>query len=287
MKARWPHPLLLRPTGRGQDLGLAGGLSRVRCGCASQRPVITAPACLRACAGVLALALGVGGSTAWAQGAGEAQAAQGAQTGEETSSAPMPPTVRQLLDWALATRDAGGRQMVVVDKPQARIFVFDPQGRLLGAAPVLLGSALGDDSVPGIGERPLAKIRPHERTTPAGRFIAEPGRNAQGEDIVWVDYASAVSMHRVRTRVASERRLQRLASPVVADHRISYGCINLPVRFYERVLRPAVRHGAGAVVYVLPETRSPALVFGWSRTPDVPRAAADPGERLTAGAAPL
>lgn len=236
------------------------------------------PPRLAACAGVLALALGVAAPPSRAQGGAAAAA-------PVTLSLPLP--VRQLLDWALATRDAGGRQLLVVDKPRARIYVFDARGRLLGAAPVLLGSAVGDESVPGIGERPLAQIQPHERTTPAGRFIAEPGRNAQGEDIVWVDYASAVSMHRVRTRVASERRLQRLASPVVADHRISYGCINLPVRFYEQVLRPAVRRGAGAVVYVLPETRPPALVFGWSRTPDGPQAAADPGERLTAGAAPL
>lgn len=234
---------------------------------------------LAACAGVLALALGVVSPPSWAQA--------GAAAATPPVSLPLPPPVRQLLDWSLATRDAGGRQMVVVDKTRARIFVFDAQGRLLGAAPVLLGSAVGDDSVQGIGERPLAKIQPHERTTPAGRFIAEPGRNAQGEDIVWVDYASAVSMHRVRTRVASERRLQRLASPVVADHRISYGCINLPVRFYEQVLRPAVHRGAGAVVYVLPETRAAAEVFGWSRTSGGPQAAADPGERLTAGAAPL
>lgn len=205
----------------------------------------------------------------------------------QAGDAALPREVRELLHWAVATHDAGGRQLVVVDKPRARIFVFDARARLLGAAPVLLGSAVGDDSVPGIGERALAQIRPHERTTPAGRFIAEPGRNAQGEDIVWVDYASAVSMHRVRTRVAAERRLQRLASPVVAERRISYGCINLPVRFYEQVLRPAVHQGAGAVVYVLPETRSAASVFGWPRGPGGPQAAADPGERLTAGAAPL
>jgi hypothetical protein len=63
---------------------------------------------------------------------------------------------------------------------------------------VLLGLARGDVSVPGIGERKISDINPHERTTPAGRFISEPGRNLSGEDIVWVDYDAAVSMHRVR-----------------------------------------------------------------------------------------
>lgn len=168
--------------------------------------------------------------------------------------------VREVAAWALRTGDHGGRSVVIVDKRQARVFVLDPSGRLLGDAPVLLGSAPGDHTVPGIGDRPLSQIRPEERTTPAGRFVAEPGVNAQGEDIVWVDYESAVSMHRVRARVKSERRLQRLASPTPEDNRISYGCINLPRRFYEELLAPRAR--SGAIVYVLPERRSLQEVFG-------------------------
>jgi len=85
---------------------------------------------------------------------------------------------------------------------------------------VLLGLARGDDSVPGIGERKIAEILPFERTTPAGRFVGERGRNASGEDIVWVDYDAAVSMHRVRATNPKERRLERLASPTPADNRI-------------------------------------------------------------------
>lgn len=168
--------------------------------------------------------------------------------------------VREVADWVLRTGDAGARAWVIVDKKQARIFVLDATGRLLGAAPVLLGSARGDDTVPGIGDRPLSQIRPEERTTPAGRFIAEPGVNAQGEDIVWIDYDAAVSMHRVRTHVKAERRLQRLTSPTPKDNRISYGCINLPHHFYDAVLAPHAR--AGVVVYVLPEIRTHRDVFG-------------------------
>ena len=39
--------------------------------------------------------------------------------------------------------------------------------------------------------------------------------------MVWVDYDAAVSMHRVRTTNAAERRLARLASPGIDDNRIS------------------------------------------------------------------
>ena len=137
----------------------------------------------------------------------------------------------------------------------ARVEVFDGEGKPMGSSPVLLGLAHGDDSVPGIGERKMADIKPAERTTPAGRFQVEPGRNTQGEDIVWIDYDAAVSMHRVRTANKLDRRLERLASPKVADNRISYGCINVPAPFYDRFIKPTLGTYDG-IVYVLPETRS-------------------------------
>jgi len=170
------------------------------------------------------------------------------------------PEVRHVANWALETGDSGGRALIIVDKQYARVFVLDAAGRLQGVSPALLGSARGDHTAPGVGDKPLSQIRPDERTTPAGRFMARPGFNAQGEDIVWVDYPSAVSMHRVRARVQAERRLERLASVTPADNRISYGCINLPRLFYENVVAPWAR--SGAVIYVLPETRTLYEVFG-------------------------
>ena len=180
-----------------------------------------------------------------------------ADFGAETPS----PDARHVADWAADTGDHANTDFVIVDKKYARVYVFDAQARLRAATPVLLGAASGDDSVVGIGSRPLADVRPEERTTPAGRFVAERGRNALGEDVVWVDYAAAVSMHRVRTTNPSERRLERLATPSIADNRISYGCINVPVAFFETYIAPTfARHRA--VVYVLPEVKPVAQVFG-------------------------
>jgi len=130
---------------------------------------------------------------------------------------------------------------------------------------VLIGAAVGDESVSGIGKRPIALVAPHERTTPAGRFEGEKGRNADGEDVVWVDYDAAVSMHRVRANEPKERRLERLASPQTDDNRISYGCINVPVDFYEATLKPAFAVSSG-LVYVLPEIKTLEEVF-----PSLPR----------------
>lgn len=169
--------------------------------------------------------------------------------------------VHHIADWAVDSGDNKGMPFVIVDKTNAKIFVFDASGRIRGAAPALLGLARGDDTVPGIGDRPLSKVRPEERTTPAGRFVAERGMSTRGVDIVWVDYDAAVSIHRVITTNLKERRAERMATPTSADNRISFGCINVPVAFYNNVLNPAFADSK-AIVYVLPETRPIRQVFG-------------------------
>lgn len=159
-----------------------------------------------------------------------------------------------------ARQDNGDAPFVIVDKRRARLWVFDAQGRPRGSTPVLLGFARGDDTVPGIGDKPLSRVRPGERTTPAGRFVGEHGRNLKGEDIIWVDYDAAVSMHRLKDVHRSDRREQRLRTRSIADNRISYGCINIPKSFYEQVLKAVVGR-AQPVVYLLPETRPVESIF--------------------------
>lgn len=162
--------------------------------------------------------------------------------------------------WVLSTQDNEGLPFAVIDKRAARLWLYDVHGRRRGSTPVLLGLARSDASVSGIGDRPMDLIRAHERITPAGRFVAEAGRNADGEDVYWVDYDAAISMHRVRATNPLERRLQRLASSGAADNRISYGCINVPAAFYDQVIRPLFG-GAGGVVYLLPETLPAGTLF--------------------------
>lgn len=172
------------------------------------------------------------------------------------------PMARRLADWIVDSGDNRQMSFVVIDKKDARVFVFHPDGSLKGATPVLLGAAAGDDSVAGIGKRPIAEVRPEERTTPAGRFLAEPGRNSGGEDVIWVDYEAAVSMHRLRPVAVHERRQERLDTPTPEDNRISYGCINVPPAFFEAVLQPTF-HKRRGVVYVLPEVKSLEQVFSF------------------------
>lgn len=162
---------------------------------------------------------------------------------------------RHVADWVVDSGDNRSMPFVIVDKTDAKVFVFHANGRLRAAAPALLGLARGDDAVPGIGNRALSGIRPEERTTPAGRFVAALGRNLHGTEILWVNYDDAISMHPVLTTDPKERRLQRLATPTPLDNRISYGCINVPAKFFANVVRSAFT-GTNGIVYVLPETRS-------------------------------
>ena len=191
-----------------------------------------------------------------------ARGARAVLAGEQASR-----DARHIADWVMDSGDNRGLPFVIVDKTEARIFVFDPGGWISGAAPALLGLARGDDTVPGIGDRELSSIRPEERTTPAGRFVAQLGMSFRGEDVVWVDYDSGVSLHRVVTSNPRERRLERLATPTPADNRISYGCINVPAAFYNSVIAPAFA-GTTGIVYVLPETRPVRRVFGSYDVPE-------------------
>lgn len=167
---------------------------------------------------------------------------------------------RFVADWVVDSGDNRGMPFVIVDKVDAKVFVFHSDGRLRGAAPALLGMAQGDDAVPGIGKRDMKSIRPEERTTPAGRFTSYLGINFYRKDILWVDYEGAVSLHRVVTNKPEERRLERLATPTPRDNRISYGCINVPAKFFDKVVKPAF-NGAMGIVYVLPEVKSKKEVF--------------------------
>ena len=165
-----------------------------------------------------------------------------------------------MADWVVDTGDNRSLPFVIVDKKNTKVFVFDGRGHLIDATPVLLGLALGDDTAPGIGNRKLSQIRPEERTTPAGRFVASLGRNLGSQDVLWVDYAAALSLHRVLATNTREHRLQRLAAASPLDHRITFGCINVPVKFFDSVVDPTFT-GTNGIVYILPEIKSIPEVF--------------------------
>jgi hypothetical protein len=209
----------------------------------------------------IAAALGLG---LIAAGPAQAQTAAVAAARADFSGQTASSDVRRMADWVVVARDNAGMPFVIIDKVAARVFVFDAQGRLSGAAPALVGLTPGDDIVPGIGDRKLADIGPKDRITPAGRFVASLGHDLGQKDVLWVDYKSGVALHRVITTNPAEHRLQRLAAASPLQHRISYGCINVPAAFYDAVVDPAFARTSG-IVYILPETRPIEQVFALAK----------------------
>jgi hypothetical protein len=192
--------------------------------------------------------------------AGAAPLAAGAASAASFGTERVAPDIRDFVDGLIALRDQEGLPFAVIDKKRAQIHVFDAAGRLRGTSPVLLGQTRGDRSAPSVGEHTQSGHVPvAERTTPAGRFVAEPGRNLHGEHVVWVDYDAAFAIHRLRAGASAALRAARLASTSPDDKRLSLGCVIVPVKFYLDIVANLLGRGR-SIVYVLPEQGVPADV---------------------------
>jgi hypothetical protein len=218
-------------------------------------------AVLRAAA--LSVVLVWGGASALGAAAQTAPAAETAtaETLDELDPAhQVSQTVVDLAGWVIASGDNRELPFAIVDKDAAQVLVFGADGKLQGLAPALIGSAIGDESSPGVGDRELKDIPAEDRTTPAGRYLAGYGPAAGGKTVLWVDYATAVSIHALtKTSPKKEKRKQRLASPTAEDNRITHGCINVSPQFYSKVVRPTFKKGG--VFYVLPDSLSLQAAF--------------------------
>ncbi len=170
---------------------------------------------------------------------------------------------RRVATWISQSDDNGALQFIIIDKLNARLFLFDGSGDLRASTPVLLGLARGDDSPPGIGTRTLSAIKPAERITPAGRFVAEAGEDMGGRDLIWIDYDAAIALHRASDRkpgMGAPSRVQRLSTATMAEKRVSLGCVNVSTAFYDRYIKPTFGVSKG-IVYILPESRSATVEF--------------------------
>lgn len=167
---------------------------------------------------------------------------------------------RHVARWVVETAENGERPYAIVDKRDARIYVYQSDGALVGVSAVLLGQTAGDLATP-LGNRHPYSLPLEERTTPAGRFVSRPGHNDKGDPVIWFDHAAALAIHRLRPAPAVQRREARLESPTSDDNRISLGCVIVPVAFYDTVIATTLGRGRG-VVYVLPEASPVQALFG-------------------------
>jgi hypothetical protein len=176
-----------------------------------------------------------------------------------SASDPPPAAVVWLARRVLASADHGGLPFAVVDKKAAMLTVFRGNGQLVGTTPVLLGQTVGDQAMPGVGARTQSgQLRIADRVTTAGRFDSQPGRNLAGEAVVWIDYESALAIHRLRPGSSQHDRALRLASADPQARRVSAGCVVVPVAFYDAVVAPLLGRGRG-VIYVMAEDSGPQV----------------------------
>ena len=177
----------------------------------------------------------------------------GASAAADLGDAVASTEVRDVARWIGESADNGGLPFLLIDKVAARVFAFDADGELLGHEAALLGAARGDRTSAGIGDLSISAIRPEQRTTPAGRFVAHLDKDIHGRGILLIDYDASIALHPVVAGTPKERRAERLRSTSPDDNRISFGCINVPPGFFDKVVRPTFTGTAG-VVYILPET---------------------------------
>lgn len=196
-----------------------------------------------------------------ARAAESAQASSQSQDAKSGDEASLSEEAVRVADWVAASGDNGALPYIIIDKKAASLFLFDAKGKALGEAPVLIGVAVGDEATPGIGSKNLAEIGPAEKTTPAGRFLAKFGMAAGKQKVLWVDYATSVALHPIPKGASKkERRRERMLSPTSDDNRITFGCINVPLAFYGKSVRPLFQR-KGGYVYVLPDTKPIEEVF--------------------------
>jgi hypothetical protein len=229
---------------------------------------------LSACGLLAALAAGpTAAAAAQSATADGASSVRRADFQGETPSA----DVQHIADWAVHSGDNKGLPFIVVDKVAAKALAFDSAGRLVKSTQVLLGIAVGDKFAPGVASMDMYQTQPWQRITPAGRFFAEEDRNLKGERVLWVDYDAGIAIHKLPAKRTKQRRHERIVSPDPAEHRITYGCINVPPAFYDRVVRPHFGP-KGGIVYVLPDSTPLKAVFksydvvgrAAARTPQTP-----------------
>jgi hypothetical protein len=192
---------------------------------------------------------------------------------------PASADAQRVADWSVHSADSRGLPFIIVDKVNARAYAFDRYGMLIDSTPILIGMGVGDKFAPGVLQLDMYQTKPSQRVTPAGRFFAEEDRNLEGEKVLWVDYDAGIALHRLPKKFTKQRRQERIVSPDPAEHRITYGCINVPSPFYDRVVATHFR-SRGGYVYVLPDSTPLSAVF---RIHDV---APRPALRTVAGERP-
>ena len=157
------------------------------------------------------------------------------------------PTETAVVQNIVGQNDNQGKQFIVADKQAGTLTMYTASGQQITSTPALFGKTAGDsvsskNTPSGRFETKQANVRT-EGYGGSAQVLTQNGQNLQLG-------GSPYAIHRVYTKYASENRQGRLDTPTATDNRISLGCINVPVDFYDTYLNS----DQDTVVYVMPET---------------------------------
>lgn len=168
--------------------------------------------------------------------------------------------------------------LVITDKPNARVFIFNPDGTLFMKTKVLLGRTVGDFYK---GKTGIVA----NRITPAGLFtmglrdakrgITEYGGNeaaTAGEydfgkvfvlDKALDGKASVTLFHSVWLKESDAKQRQAaLNDPSAANSRYSFGCINLPKDLFSKLVTGETEQMMdGAKMFIVPDAANATMDF--------------------------
>lgn len=169
--------------------------------------------------------------------------------------------VRIVADWMLRNNKQESGPFIIADKSGGVLYAFDRAGVLLAKSSALYGKTRGDSLTEKQAALPISQVTNADKLTPAGLFRAKGADTVYGKGVVFAEYArTRLTIHQVFLGNKAEGRLGRLHSASMADHRVTFGCINAPAEFISRVVVPYF--GGESVIVVLPEMQSAVSFFG-------------------------
>lgn len=174
----------------------------------------------------------------------------------EAAKEKMSPLAQQVYENMAATAMKSGKGFIIADKPNATLHIFNSDGSYVLSDAALYGKDTGDV----LGKSSLAG---GPKITPAGVFhlgIDNEAEYAGGKAIILNEskdeYGAYVAIHAAWLGDKSEHRLERLKSKNVAEHRISFGCINTAHETFLKKILPRIEDFNGGMVFVLPDVQA-------------------------------
>lgn len=167
----------------------------------------------------------------------------------------LPESIKNIYLYASAKKLPSG--YVVVDKPSATMFVFSKDNKLVGTSPVILGKTKGESpnrADPNTDQPGLYS------TTPAGRYTM--GTKLVDKSVAALEYegrslalygSDGLYVHEIYPGEYAKRKAA-MDTPTTADNRMSWGCINIDKKDYDKYLK-----GIGdedSVIYITPDNEN-------------------------------